>query len=737
VFHFLAWLLARLVYRLRVSHPENLPDHGPVLILSNHVSYADWLAIMGASRRPVRFVIASHFVHNPWFGWVLRLANVIPMPRRVGPKAVTQSLEAIGQALDQGDVVCIFPEGYPTRNGTMLPFHRGFEKVVEGRDVALIPCHLDQLWGSIFSYKGGRLFWKWPMRRKYPVTVTFGPRQPHDVAAPQVRQAITELEAEQAKRRSHSILPLHRRFVRSAARRPFRACLIDTNTPEPRHLNRGKVFAGAACLARWLRPKLGDEPMVGVWLPQSAGGVVTNLALALLRRTSVNLNYTAGADNVASAVRQCGLRHVLTSKRFTHRVPLDLGPDVELIYGEDALSAITNGQRLRAFLAAIFFPGFVLDRLLGLHRHEPDDLVTVIFSSGATGEPKGVMLTHRNIAANTEAFMDFVEFTHYDRVLGALPFFHSFGYTVTLWGALTAEATTVYHSDPRAAKEIGELCRTYGCTLMGATATFLRLYLRRCQPDDFKTMRLLVCGAEKLPPALIEEFKSRFGVEPLEGYGCTELSPVVSVNMPDTIVNGVKQVGKKVGTIGHPLVGVATRIVTPESWERLGLDREGLLIVTGPNVMRGYLDRDDLNIAKIRDGWYDTGDIGKKDESGFITLTGRIQRIAKIAGEMVPLELVEEEMHKVLGTTERVFAVTAVPDARRGERIVVLYVEHQGLGHAAVLKELPGRGLPNLWIPDVRDCFKVDEIPILGSGKLDLKQIKEMAINIIAAREKP
>jgi acyl-[acyl-carrier-protein]-phospholipid O-acyltransferase/long-chain-fatty-acid--[acyl-carrier-protein] ligase len=658
------------------------------------------------------------------------------MPRRIGPKAMTQSLDEIGQALDRGDVVCVFPEGYPTRNGTMLPFHRGFEKAVEGRDVAIVPCHLDQLWGSIFSYKGGRLLWKWPMRRKYPVTVTFGLRQPQTITAPEVRQVISELESERAKERSHFILPLHRQFVRSAVRHPFRPCLIDTNTSQPRHLNRGKVFAGAVCLAHWLRPRLGNEPMVGVWLPQSAGGVVTNLALALLRKTAVNLNYTAGAENIASAIRQCGLRHVLTSKRFIHRVSLDPGPDVELIYGEDAIAAITTARRVRAYLAAIILPGFVLEGLLGLRGHSPDELATVIFSSGATGEPKGVMLTHRNIAANTEAFMDFVDFSHRDRVLGALPFFHSFGYTVTFWGALTAEATTVYHSDPRAAKEIGELCRTYGCTLMGATATFLRLYLRRCQPDDFKTMRLLVCGAEKLPPALIAEFKDRFCVEPLEGYGCTELSPVVSVNIPDVTVNGVTQVGKKIGTIGHPLVGVAARIVDHDTHEPVGFDREGLLLITGPNVMRGYLGRDDLTEAKVRDGWYDTGDIGKKSEDGYITLTGRVQRIAKIAGEMVPLELVEEEMHKALGTADRVLAVTAVPDKKRGERIVVLYVEHPGLDPAAVLKELSRRGLPNLWIPDERDCFLADEIPTLGSGKLDLKLVKEMAEKFIAGRER-
>jgi acyl-[acyl-carrier-protein]-phospholipid O-acyltransferase/long-chain-fatty-acid--[acyl-carrier-protein] ligase len=249
-------------------------------------------------------------------------------------------------------------------------------------------------------------------------------------------------------------------------------------------------------------------------------------------------------------------------------------------------------------------------------------------------------------------------------------------------------------------------------------------------------MRLLVCGAEKLPPALIGEFKDKFGVEPLEGYGCTELSPVVSVNIPDRTVNGVTQVGKEIGTIGHPLPGVAGRIVDIESGEPIGFEREGLLLVTGPNVMKGYLGREDLTNAKVRDGWYDTGDIGRIDEDGFITLTGRIQRIAKIAGEMVPLELLEEEMHKALGTTDRVFGITAVPDKKRGERIVGLYVAHEGLDLPVLLKCLSERGLPNLWVPDERDFFLVPELPILGSGKLDLKGLKDMALEKIAERER-
>lgn len=734
--HWVAWLVARILYRLRIVGQENLLNSGGLLLVSNHVSYADWLVIMGATPRRVRFVVAANFFRKPFVGWVLRRVGAIPMDRNPGAHSLKHTFSTVEDALRAGEVVCVFPEGYPTRNGVMLPFRRGFEKILRDLPVPVIPVYLDQLWGSIFSYQGGRLFWKWPMRGKYPVTVAFGKQLPSDVTAPQVRQTLQVLSADLAKQRTATILPVHRQFVRSAARHPFRACLIDTSGAQPIPISRGKVMAGGWCLSRWLRPILGSHEMVGVWLPQSTAAVLANLALTLLHKTAVNLNYTAGTESLHSAARQCKIRHVLTSKRFTSRVPLELGPDVVLVYLEDAREQISSARKLSAFLWTVLLPGRLLDRILGLGRHCAADLATVVFSSGSTGEPKGVMLTHQNIAANVEAFIGFVDFTKRDHVLGILPFFHSFGYTVTLWGALMAGAQTVYHPDPRAAKEVGELCRKYGCTLMAGTATFLRLYMRRCQPDDFKTMRLLVCGAEKLPPALIEEFHSKFGVMPLEGYGCTELSPVVSVNIPDVTVNNLKQIGTKVGSIGHTLPGVAGKIIDAESGQPLGFGHEGLLLITGPNVMRGYLGREDLTSKKIHDGWYDTGDVGRIDEDGFITLTGRLARIAKIAGEMVPLELLEEHIHSILGTGDRVMAIVALPDKKRGERLFVLHLPNPGLDLDATFKKLSERGVPNLWIPDVRDCFEVPEFPVLGSGKLDLRKLRALAEERVSASER-
>jgi acyl-[acyl-carrier-protein]-phospholipid O-acyltransferase/long-chain-fatty-acid--[acyl-carrier-protein] ligase len=341
------------------------------------------------------------------------------------------------------------------------------------------------------------------------------------------------------------------------------------------------------------------------------------------------------------------------------------------------------------------------------------------------------MLSHRNLATNVESVVQAIDLGPKDRLLGILPFFHSFGYTVTIWVPILVGASVVYYPDPRQAGEIGQLCRTYRCTLHLSTATFLRFCLKRCEAGDFSTLRLLICGAEKLPQPLAQEFHEKFGVMPLEGYGCTELSPVAAANVPDWSGTGARQLGNKAGTIGRPIPGVAARIVDPDLFEPLPAGQEGLLLIYGGNVMMGYLGKQEATQKAIRDGWYVTGDIGKFDEDGFITLTGRLARFAKIGGEMVPLERIEEELNAILGVAERTCAVTSVPDVRRGERVVVLHLPLNGMDIRQLCQQLTNRGLPNLGLPSERDFFLIPEMPVLGSGKLDLRRVKELALERI------
>jgi acyl-[acyl-carrier-protein]-phospholipid O-acyltransferase/long-chain-fatty-acid--[acyl-carrier-protein] ligase len=722
------WVLTHSIYRLRVYGAENIPATGGALIVCNHVSYVDWLLLMAAHRRFIHFVIFAGWTRIYGLRHLLRWAGVIPIDGGAGPRAVIQSLRQASDRLAKGELVCIFAEGRFTRTGFLLPFHRGFEQIVKRAQVPIIPACLDQVWGSIFSYRHGKLVWKLPDRLPYPAAVAFGPPLPSTAIAVDVRMAVQKLSADCSIARAALRRPIHREFVRMAARHPLRSCIIDpTNTAKPVY-RYAEILAGAKILLKRLRPLLGDDKMVGLWMPPSAGGAIANIAVSLLGKTAVNLNYTSSPEVVQSAIRQCNIKHVLTARPFLHKVKLDPGPGVELIHLEDFRKEVGKFEKFRAFASALLLPGWIQERLLGLTGHKITDLATVIFSSGSTGDPKGVMLSHGNIAANVESMVQAIDAAMRDRILGILPFFHSFGYTVTLWTPLMIGASVCYHVDPRQAKEIGELCKKYASTVYLTTPTFLRFNLRRSEADDFKSLRLLMCGAEKLPPTLTEEFKQKFGVLPLEGYGCTELSPAAVVNVGDQDHHGFRQVGNKPGTIGQPLPGVAAKIVNPDTFEPLPPGKEGLMLIYGANVMQGYLGKEALTKEVIRDGWYATGDIARYDEDGFITITDRLSRFSKIGGEMVPHQKVEDQLHDIMGTTERHFVVTAVPDEGKGERLVVLHLPLNGLDARQIWQQLSGRGLPNLWVPRERDFFSIPELPILGSGKVDLKKVKEMAL---------
>jgi acyl-[acyl-carrier-protein]-phospholipid O-acyltransferase/long-chain-fatty-acid--[acyl-carrier-protein] ligase len=725
-FRTLLWLPMRLFYRLRVIGQANVPSSGPALLVSNHVSFIDAFLVYWAQSRPIRFIIWAPFTRVPFVRWVLRLARVIPIDASSGPRAILHSLRLASEALADGELVCLFAEGGITRTGFMLPFQRGMEQILKRTPAPVIPVCLDHVWGSIFSYRGGRFLWKLPRKLPYPVTVSFGTPLPASTTALEVRQTIQKLSADSSIARSDVRPLVHRQFLRMASRHPFRSCMIDTNNHD-KNLSYGQVLAATIILGKRLEPLLGTSTMVGVWLPPSVGGAIANMALTFNRRIPVDLNYTSSNEVVHSAVRQCSIRYILTSRLFLHKVPLDI-PATQFIFLEDFRKSITQAERLRAFLAILFLPAFVLERRLGLHQHHPDDLATVIFSSGSTGDPKGVMLTHRNLAANAESVVQAIDPGPRDRLVGVLPFFHSFGFTITIWVPLQVGASLVYHPDPRQAKEIGEICRRHRCTILLLTPTFLRICLKRCGVDDFTSLRILMCGAEKLAPDLAQEFREHFHVQPLEGYGCTELSPVAAANVPDWQEGSVRQVGNKPGTIGQPIPGVAARIVNPDTLQPVAAAQEGLILFYGANVMKGYLGRPEATQAVIRDGWYITGDIGRFDEDGFITLTDRLSRFSKIGGEMVPHQKIEDELHHILGTTDRVCVVSAVPDDRRGERLVVMHTPLNGLDEAQLCRELSTKGLPNLWVPSARDFFQVSELPLLGSGKVDLKRVREMAL---------
>ena len=716
-------LFFRAGVRHRIQSFGTVPAQGPALLVCNELVYLDWLLVLLAQPRPIRFLLLD----APRDGLSRSLARA---NRAITlEQGITPALDAAAEALQRGELVCAFTGRFRSTSGESFSLAQVLERLRGPHPI--LPVCVAQRWGGLFHLEGDQLVFRTPIERPHPVEVAFGTALPANVSAGEVVQAVQRLSADLAIQRQ--TLPAHRHFVRLASKHPLRPCLYDSSSKGPM-LTHAKVLAGAMCLARHLKAKLGDSPMVALWLPPSAGGVLSNVALSLLGKTSVNLNYTSSSESIQSSLKQCNVRHVLTARRFISRVPLDPGPGVELVYLDELLPTITSGEKLRAFLKVLLLPRFVLERfVLGLGAHTSDQLAAVIFSSGSTGEPKGVMLTHGSVMANVESMIQVIGLTAGDRILGILPFFHSFGYTVTLWAPLACGASAVYHADPRQAKEIGELCKEHRCSIFLNTPTFLRFCLKRCEPDDFRAVRLLICGAEKLPPALAKDFQERFGVLPLEGYGCTELSPAAAANVHDAVVVGGSLLHHKCGSIGPPLPGVSARIVDPDTRQELPLGQDGLLLMRGANAMAGYLNRPELTERVLADCEYVTGDMGHLDEDGYVTLTGRLSRFAKIGGEMVPLERIEDELHGLLQTSERVLAVASVPDEKKGERLVVLHLAHIEMV-AVLCRGLSERGLPNLWVPGERDFFPVPHLPLLGSGKLDLKGVKDLAMSAVQPR---
>jgi acyl-[acyl-carrier-protein]-phospholipid O-acyltransferase/long-chain-fatty-acid--[acyl-carrier-protein] ligase len=324
-----------------------------------------------------------------------------------------------------------------------------------------------------------------------------------------------------------------------------------------------------------------------------------------------------------------------------------------------------------------------------------------------------------------EGIAQVIQFKSSDRIMGVLPLFHSFGFTATLWLPLLERFGAVYHPNPTDAKTIGETVQKFKATLLISTPTFLVSYWRRCTKEEFASLRYVIAGAEKLREQIAKGFQEKFGLTILEGYGCTELSPVVAVNTPDVIDGDEKQIGHKPGTVGHPIPGVVAKIVHPDTEQPLAPGQEGLLLIKGPNVMLGYLNQPQLTDQVIRRGWYVTGDVAALDEDGFIRIADRISRFSKIGGEMVPHVKVEEVINQLLGSAACV--VTALPDPQRGEKLVAFYTQN-GISRDDLWIKLNRTELPKLWIPKRENLHQIDSIPVLGSGKADLKKVKALAL---------
>jgi len=494
-----------------------------------------------------------------------------------------------------------------------------------------------------------------------------------------------------------------------------------------------KILPVAIALSRYIRAET-DKPRVAIVLPPGKGGLIANLAVLFAGKIPVNLNFTASHNAIRSSIRQADVDRFITADPFVRKVPaFPWPPNRDLIFVERVIPEIKK-EIVKWGILSKLLPASLLAAILGLNKRRGDDEAILLFTSGSSGEPKGVPLTHRNVLANVTQFATRLNMGRDTSLLGCLPLFHSFGCTVTLWYPVIEGVNLVTYPSPLETKRLAELISLHQIDVLLATPTFLRGYMKRIDPAQLESLKLIVTGAEKLPQTLADAFEEKFGIRPMEGYGLTETSPATNVNLPDpTKESGAHAMPAQLGgSVGQLLPGIAIRLVDAVTEKPLPLDQPGIIVLKGPNIFPGYL-RDENRTKEVltSDGWFRTGDVGFLDPDGFLHIQGRISRFSKIAGEMVPHETIEAAINQVLGLdqeTERKIAIVGIPDEAKGEAIVLLStIAGPALDQECIdlRYKLLDHGLTSLWCP--RLIVPVEEIPLLASGKLDIKRCQELA----------
>lgn len=708
VLRIVALLLARCRYGVKNPGVENLPARGGVLLVCNHVSYVDTIVLSLASPRPIRFLSYAGFFQTPLLGKILRLFGAIPVSSTKARDAIVKASDAIRH----GEVVCIFPEGQLTRTGCLMELKSGFELIARRAKCPVVVTHLDGLWGSIFSFEGGRYFTKLPRGLRRRTSVSFAPALAAGAATTaRVREILLEL-GEQASRSRPLRHSLASGLVHALHSHPWKVAVEDPASPVKR-LRNAELLAAGWMLAR--RRKTLSGPRTGIVLPAGIAGTLANLSVVLAGKIPVNLNPTLSPEAARSCIAQAGLRTVITAEAVVKKFPNFPWPE-DLVFIEKELENPPRLHCLRLWLECVLLPASLLARRMGLPQTAPDAEALVLFTSGTAGLPKGVSLTNRHVLSNFHQVCETGFLRPDDRLLSALPLFHSFGLTMGMFVPLLAGHTLITSPSPLDCGKLAAAAREGVPSILLSTPTFLRNYARRIPRDAFGTLRLAATGAERLPATTAALFRDRFGCDVFEGYGLTEASPVVAFNMQDPAL-GVGadslQAGWRTNSAGRLLPGLAMRLLDIESGEERPGSTRGLLALRGANIIAGYLGGQCAE--KFRDGWLVTGDIVRVDDEGFLFLEGRLSRFSKIGGEMVSHSAIEEALVNAFpdpsGRAQD--CVLGRPDPEKGEELVLLTT--RTFSREELCRSLE---LPNLWIP--RHIVRLEHLPVLATGKLDL-----------------
>ena len=721
-------------YRVKVVGVQNIPETGPVLLVGPHFSFIDWAVLQMSSPRPLR--IASN--RNTFADWYQRWFSHGKFFININRRDPAPAMQRIHDALLRGEAVVIFPEGEVSKKAFISAFSLDYSKAIEGTNAPIVPFYIQGLWGSRYSQASECV--NRPQVFNRVISVGYGKMLPVGTSEEVINRELHFLGADiwnVAMDQSQSTIPL---WFKAMRKRRFRPILID---PAGNHVNGYGMIRLCHYFGCIIRSETRGEKHVGFMLPTSRDAALGIISILGTGKTSVNLNYSAPVDTILGCLEKADVGAVVTTHAFYDKLCGrnaafgQIAEKYRMIYLDEEEAKISSVSKFLSTAIIMACPGALLRRLWFSAAKLSDDAV-ILFSSGSEGTPKGVELTHKNIISNAQQGDYVIKLCRTDVMTALLPLFHSFGFTLTFILPLLDGVPMVLCPDPTDIKTLARVCAQYKTTIMMGTPTFLRAIAinRWVHPMCLDSLRYIIAGAEKLRPEMREAFKLKFGKDIYEGYGCTELTPLASINAPNVLLDDFLTMEKcsDPSSIGLPPPGTVVAIIDPETNEFLPQGAEGMLVVTGPQVMKGYLkdkEKTDNVILEI-DGrrWYKTGDKCSITKDGFVQILGRYSRFAKLGGEMISLTAVELRIaeSKVLDNQE--FAVTAVPDSSKGERIVLLI--KGDLDTEEISRNLRKSGIPPLMLPG--SVFCVENVPKLGSGKWDFNGMKKLATELVDSK---